>query len=83
MSKKKALGRGLSALLGDIGESEQLEETAGPVTGGTNEILISEIEVNPFQPRQHFDKESINELAESIKVHGIIQPVTEIGRAHV
>ena len=76
MSKKRALGRGLSALLGDTRETEHLEETAGPVSGGTNEILISEIEVNPFQPRQHFDQESINELAESIKVHGIIQPVT-------
>ena len=76
MSKKKGLGRGLSALLGDTRETEHLEETAGPVSGGTNEILISEIEVNPFQPRQHFDQESINELAESIKTHGIIQPVT-------
>lgn len=76
MSKKKALGRGLSALLGDTRETERLEETAGPVSGGTNEILLSEIEVNPFQPRQHFDQEAINELAASIKVHGIIQPVT-------
>lgn len=76
MSKKKALGRGLSALLGDTRESEHLEETAGPPSGGTHEILLSEIEVNPFQPRRHFDQESIKELAESIKVHGIIQPVT-------
>lgn len=76
MSKKKALGRGLSALLGDTRETEQLEETAGPASGGTNEILLSEIEVNPFQPRQNFDQESINELAASIKIHGIIQPVT-------
>jgi ParB family chromosome partitioning protein len=76
MSKKKALGRGLSSLLSDTPETERLDETVAPATGGLNEILISEIEANPFQPRQHFDKESINELANSIKVHGIIQPVT-------
>ncbi len=76
MSKKKALGRGLSSLLSDTPETERLDETAAPATGGMNEVLISEIEVNPFQPRQHFDKESIEELATSIRVHGIIQPVT-------
>ena len=48
MSKKKALGRGLSALLGDTGDNEQLEETPGAASGGTNEILLSEIVVNPF-----------------------------------
>ena len=41
-----------------------------------NEVLLSEIEVNPFQPRHHFDAEMLRELAESIKVHGIIQPLT-------
>ena len=40
------------------------------------EIPIEEIEVNPFQPRSHFDQESLLELAESIHVHGIIQPIT-------
>lgn len=40
------------------------------------EIAIDEIEVNPFQPRQHFDPALIQELADSIKVHGIIQPIT-------
>ena len=40
------------------------------------EISLEEIEVNPFQPREHFDQEAIAELAESIKVHGIIQPIT-------
>jgi ParB family chromosome partitioning protein len=37
---------------------------------------VLEIEVNPYQPRQHFDKDALSELADSIKVHGIIQPVT-------
>ncbi len=85
MSKKKALGRGLSALLSDAPEDEQLDvDVTSPVrekentgiTGSINEILLSEIETNPFQPRQHFDQDALQELAESIKVHGIIQPIT-------
>src|SRR5689334_22725221 len=95
MSKKKALGRGLSALLSDSStEDDKLEvdiATAGaaavsaltaepPVaatpTSGMTEIPIEEIEVNPFQPRTHFDQEALLELAESITLHGIIQPIT-------
>ncbi len=84
MSKKKALGRGLSALLSD-NESEEKLETDIPApssqapskpTGGIAEIAIDEIEVNPFQPRSHFDQEALRELADSIQVHGIIQPIT-------
>ncbi len=73
--KKKALGRGLSALLSDTPETGRLEE-APLASGNMNEIAISEIEVNPFQPRKNFDKETLQELADSIKIHGIIQPVT-------
>jgi len=84
MSKKKALGRGLSALLSDTPEEEKLEvDVTNPVGSHTpvthenlNEIPLEEIETNPFQPRQYFDQEALNELAESIKVHGIIQPIT-------
>jgi ParB family chromosome partitioning protein len=85
MSKKKALGRGLSALLSDTPEDEKLDvDVTSPVrekenkvvTDSINEILLSEIETNPFQPRQHFDQEALQELSESIKVHGIIQPIT-------
>jgi ParB family chromosome partitioning protein len=88
MSKKKALGRGLSALLKDNETEEKLEvdvpvsavlppaPAAAPATGSINEIPIEEIEVNPFQPRTHFDQDALLELAESIKVHGIIQPIT-------
>jgi ParB family chromosome partitioning protein len=85
MSKKKALGRGLSALLSDTPshEEERLEtdvpasNTAAPQPqSNLNEIPLSEIEVNPFQPRQHFDQDQLKELAASIKVHGIIQPIT-------
>ena len=87
MSKKKALGRGLSALLSDSSAEENLEvdipvgldrpaSTPGTPTSGIAEIPVSEIEVNPFQPRTHFDQDALLELAESIKVHGIIQPIT-------
>jgi ParB family chromosome partitioning protein len=83
MSKKKALGRGLSALLSDSPTDERLEVDDIPVSpappkpaAGIAEIPIEEIEVNPFQPRTHFDQEALQELAESIKVHGIIQPIT-------
>lgn len=84
MSKKKGLGRGLNALLSDSQNEDRLEVdipvgkqiTAPPPTSGLTEIPIEEIETNPFQPRSHFDEESIRELADSIRVHGIIQPVT-------
>jgi ParB family chromosome partitioning protein len=86
MSKKKALGRGLSALLSDSDADERLEVDSFPTsstaatqkspTGGVTEVPLEEIEVNPFQPRSHFDQEAILELAESIQIHGIIQPIT-------
>jgi ParB family chromosome partitioning protein len=86
MSKKKALGRGLNALLSDSNADNRLEvdipvhthahTTTQAPTGGITEISIDHIEVNPFQPRTHFDQEALQELAESIKVHGIIQPIT-------
>lgn len=87
MSKKKALGRGLSALLSDSPTDEKLDVDNFPISShshavdsapvsGMTEIPLEEIEVNPFQPRSHFDQEAILELAESIQVHGIIQPIT-------
>ncbi len=82
MSKRNALGRGLSALLSDTPSDDRLEvdvaqpASSGNVNGIVNEISLTEIETNPFQPRQHFDEEALNELAESIRVHGIIQPIT-------
>ncbi len=86
MTKKKALGRGLNALLSDSTVDERLE-TDVPVAhttpaGGILEIPVEQIEVNPFQPRTHFDQQALTELAESIKVHGIIQPITVRRLAH-
>jgi ParB family transcriptional regulator, chromosome partitioning protein len=74
--KRNALGRGLGALLED---SESYMDKATPeaqTVNSINEIPLDSIEVNPFQPRQHFDQNALHELAESIKVQGIIQPIT-------
>ncbi|MCP4460462.1 MAG: ParB/RepB/Spo0J family partition protein [Cytophagales bacterium] len=75
MAKKSGLGRGLGALLDASGESKSLiVERKRPAGIGT--IPLNKIEVNPFQPREDFDQESLDELADSIKIHGIIQPIT-------
>ena len=79
MSKKKALGRGLNALLSDSPDEDRLEvdiPVTQVATSNLTEVPINQIEVNPFQPRSHFDQEALQELADSIKVHGIIQPIT-------
>ncbi|WKV10924.1 ParB/RepB/Spo0J family partition protein [Marivirga harenae] len=84
MAKKtrKALGRGLGALLEDSNtdqksSSKENKDFTDISTGASiNEIPLDAIEVNPFQPRTDFDKQALEELSESIKVQGIIQPIT-------
>ena len=61
---KKGLGRGLSSLLGD--SVKKIE---------TNKVLIKDLTRNKFQPRKHFSKESLEELTNSIKEQGVIQPI--------
>ncbi|GMQ26805.1 ParB/RepB/Spo0J family partition protein [Algoriphagus sp. oki45] len=76
-NRKNALGRGLGALLEDSPAKNKSEEILPEVVKtGIFEIPLTEIQVNPFQPRTHFDKEALEELAESIRVQGIIQPIT-------
>lgn len=75
--KKKALGRGLSAIL----ESPETDITSSDISGNfvagaIASLPLSQIEANPFQPREDFDHEALNELAASIKEQGIIQPIT-------
>ncbi len=78
-TKRNVLGRGLSALLEnaktDITNNNQLEGE-GKVVGAIANIEILNIETNPFQPRTNFEADALNELASSIKEHGIIQPIT-------
>lgn len=76
--KKPVLGRGLGALLDDARDTrpEGTFATEARAMHGISEIPLDHITVNPFQPRSSFDEDSLGELAESIRVQGIIQPIT-------
>lgn len=80
---RRRLGRGLSALLGggpagdalvDV-ESQTASLTTRAANQDPNQVHVELIERNPFQPRKDFDSESLNELVESIRQHGILQPL--------
>ncbi len=76
-NRKSALGRGLGALLEDSPAKHKSTEILPEVAKtGIFEIPLDEIQVNPFQPRVHFDKDALQELSDSILVQGIIQPIT-------
>ena len=83
-SKKKGLGRGLSALFGD-----EKPKTKPQEINQSNTIPISDLSRNPYQPRQNFSKEKLEELANSIKKNGVIQPIAvrpnkaEIGKYEI
>lgn len=80
--KRSALGKGLSALL-ENSETDITSSSAGSgIVGSISTISISSIEANPFNPRTNFEKEALKELSTSIKLHGIIQPLTvrKLGR---
>lgn len=75
MAKKSPLGKGLGALIDNSKyEKKTIDEAVS--TGAVAEVDITKIELNPFQPREEFDVESLNELKISILKHGIIQPIT-------
>lgn len=75
--KKGGLGKGLGVLL----TGSQLQNSTNtnrdkPLAGGISEIPIAQIKENPFQPRTDFDMQALEALAESLRVHGLIQPIT-------
>jgi ParB family transcriptional regulator, chromosome partitioning protein len=79
MNKKNEVSKGLRSLLSNIEKTNHAGDRSALIKELTNSIaLISPelIEVNPFQPRSEFDAEQLMELAKSIKVSGLIQPIT-------
>ncbi|MCF0111003.1 MAG: ParB/RepB/Spo0J family partition protein [Erysipelotrichaceae bacterium] len=79
MAKERKLGQGLSAIFGT--DADGLLETIDEIQrnpkqyGGTQELNVDDIQVNPYQPRKQFNEEALQELADSITEHGIITPV--------
>lgn len=77
--KKSVLGKGLGALLAEANEiqaNREIRVVKDDSPTSTADILINQIEPNPYQPRATFDEEALNELADSIRTLGIIQPLT-------
>ena len=79
MAKKTSLNKGLEALLGDVVSPKDVatttKKTKTPKKAQSPEISISKIKTNQYQPRTTFDEKKLQELSESIKKHGVVQPV--------
>jgi len=82
VKKRPPLGKGLSALLENANTDITSKNNNSGVANSVSDLPISSIEANPFNPRTHFEKEALEELAQSIRIHGIIQPLTvrKLGR---
>lgn len=80
--KRSAMGRGLSALLENAETDITTTSSGNGIVGSISTLPIKSIEANPFNPRTNFEKEALQELSNSIAVHGIIQPITvrKLGR---
>ena len=78
MAAKKALGRGLGAIFDDVEDaySKDINESADLV----REIDVDRISPNPYQPRKYFNETAIKELSESIKKHGLLQPIIVVSK---
>ena len=77
MAKKTSLNKGLEALLGDVVAPKETKTPTKKTTKKTQspEISISKIKTNQYQPRTTFDEKKLQELSESIKKHGVVQPI--------
>ena len=71
---KRGLGRGLSALLGEAAREQPIGADAARAAG-VHTLPVGQIVPNPNQPRRHFDEDALDELAASLKVSGLIQPI--------
>jgi len=82
MAKKSGLGRGLGDILDEIGSTYETQYDEAIEEIEANEIVaeidIDSIEPNPYQPRKHFDEDKLKELSDSIKQHGLLQPIVVI-----
>ena len=78
VNRKEGLGKGIRALLDNMDASLQPDKElqAKAFSGASFMIPLEAVEVNPFQPRVDFNEERLKELADSIKIHGVIQPIT-------
>jgi len=74
MAKRNALGKGLGALLEN--SNDDVSSISEGAVNSVATIALSQIVANPFQPRNEFEDEALSELAESILIHGVIQPIT-------
>ena len=76
-NQNKGLGRGLDALLNNAGQNADIRhDNPSSSLTAIKEIELSQISPNPFQPRSQFDRQSLQELADSIRQMGVIQPIT-------
>jgi ParB family chromosome partitioning protein len=73
--EKRRLGRGLDALLGSSGPGGSVVEEAAPGPADLTHLAIDQIERNPFQPRRAFDQDEMAALSQSIRMHGVLQPL--------
>ncbi len=75
MARKQGLGKGLAALVSQSVEESGIDELTGDAAASVKEVAIGEVHRNPSQPRTKFDQDDLQELADSIKEVGIIQPI--------
>ena len=77
MANKKKLGKGLSEIFGDNFDSflDEISNGTSDIKASQSEIAIKEIRPNPYQPRKQFDKQALQELADSITQYGVLQPI--------
>ena len=74
-NQKRKLGRGLSALIGESKSSHSILDQEGSPVDNIRLVKITKIQAGKYQPREEFNEDKINELADSIKENGILQPI--------